>query len=163
MTQESKVKQPEEPPPRRNWPDSVARDANSLGRAALAKAGFREPTLVLRWEEIAGPEVALLAQPIRLSEGPSGGVLTLKAEPSAALFLQHESRTICERVNGFLGFPAVAKLRFVQGPITRRRVRQPKPRRPGNVAPTDPVLKCRTPESLRAALLRLAQARRRED
>ena len=77
-------------------------------KTAFVRAGFVDPTLVLRWEEIAGSETAALAQPIKLSEGPSGGVLTLKAEPGAALFLQHESRSLCERINAYLGRPAVA-------------------------------------------------------
>jgi len=163
MTQESKVKQPEEPPPRRNWPDAVGRDAKGIGRNIFTRAGFREPALVLRWSEIAGPEVARLAQPIRLSDSPGGGVLTLKAEPGAAVFLQHESRALCERINAFLGYPAVVKLRFVQGPLAQKRVRSTRSRQPGNISPTDPVLRCRTPETLHAALLRLAQVRHRVD
>ncbi len=159
MTQERKVKLPEGPPPRRNWPDAVGRDAKGIGKDVFARAGFRDPTLVLRWRDIAGPEVARLAQPIRLAEGPSGGVLTLKAEPGAALFLQHESRTLCERINTFLGFEAVARLRFVQGPIAQKSVAPPRRPSPAPLSPTDPVLSCKGPEPLREAMVRLAKAR----
>jgi hypothetical protein len=163
MTQDRKNTDWETPPSRRNWPDAVGRDANTLGRSSFAKAGFRDPTLVLRWSEIAGLEVARIAQPIRLSEGPSGGVLTLRAEPGAALFLQHESRALCERINAFLGSAAVSKLRFVQGPLARKPVRKPGHPKSGQLAAEDPAHRCAAPESLKTALLRLARARQREN
>ena len=59
-------------PQRRNWPrrrDRRAMPAPAAG-AAFARAGFTDPTLVLRWSEIAGPEVARLAQPLKFAEGP---------------------------------------------------------------------------------------------
>src|SRR5689334_24352128 len=121
MTHSSREKQPEEPPKRRARAEAVGRDASIAARAAFVRAGFLDPTLVLRWTEIAGAETARIARPLRLSEGASGGVLTLRAEPAAAsggvltlraepaaaLFLQHESRALCERINGYLGRAAV--------------------------------------------------------
>lgn len=98
-----KDKQPDQPPPRRNRSEAVMHSAGFVGGAALARAGFRDPTLVLRWDEIAGPELARIARPLKWSEGASGGTLTLKAEPGAALFLQHETRALCERINTYLG------------------------------------------------------------
>src|ERR1043166_9188251 len=91
MAQKPTSQQAEAPPLRRNRSEPVAREAGKASAIAFAKAGFRDPTLVLRWREIAGSEVARVAQPFRMAEGPSGGVLTLKAEPGASLFLQHES------------------------------------------------------------------------
>jgi hypothetical protein len=149
--------------PRRNWVDAVARDAKSNASLAFARAGFRDPTLVLRWEEIAGPDVARIACPIKLSEGPTGGVLTLKAEPGAALFLQHESRALCGRINDYLGRNAVAGLRFVQGPLTTRPPK-PAPRAVGGaLPPDDPALTFTGPEKVRESLLRFARTRRRAD
>ena len=87
------------PPPRRGRSAAVAQDAGALASSAFSRKGFRDPTLVLRWSEIVGPEVARLAVPLKLSEGPSGGVLTLKAEPGASLFLQHETRGVCARAS----------------------------------------------------------------
>ena len=40
-----------------------------------------------------GPEVARLAQPVKLADGPAGGTLTLRATPGAALFLAHENQS----------------------------------------------------------------------
>jgi hypothetical protein len=152
--------QPDAPPPRRGWVTPLGTEAGLAGQTAFVRAGFADSTLVLRWEEIAGSETAALAQPIKLSEGPSGGVLTLKAEPGAALFLQHESRSLCERINAYLGRPAVARLRFVQGAVVRRA--KPAPKRPtaSAVLPDDPARKYQGPERLREALLKLAHSRR---
>src|SRR6185312_16394553 len=125
MAQSRKDKQPDDaPPPRRGWVGALGPDVEVAAQTALSRAGFSDPTLVLRWEEIAGSETARLAQPIKISESASGGVLTLRAEPGAALFLQHDSRALCERINAYLGRPAVSRLRFVQGPLTPRE-RQP--------------------------------------
>lgn len=157
MAQTRKDQQPEAPPARRGRPASLGDDTGALGRAALAKAGFSDPALVLRWTEIAGAETARLARPLRLS----GKALTLLAEPGAAVFLQHESRELLGRVNAFLGGPAIDRLRFVQAPLTRR---PGPPARPGGgkaaVPVTDPARKYQGPEGLRDALLKLAKARR---
>jgi len=161
MAQSRRDKQPDDaPPPRRGRADVVGPDIQFAAQTALSRAGFSDPTLVLRWEEIAGPETARLAQPIKLGESASGGTLTLRAEPGAALFLQHESRALCERINAYLGRAAVSRLRFVQSPLTQR-IREPLPRfTKGPVPEADPARKYDGPEGLRDALLRLAQARR---
>ena len=93
---------PDTPPQRRNRIDALSSDAGALGAAAFARAGFTDPTLVLHWEKIAGAEVARLARPLRLSQGPQGGVLTLMAEPAAAVFLSHETRALAERINNWI-------------------------------------------------------------
>lgn len=149
---------PPEPPRRRNWAGAIASDARANAQTAFARAGFADPTLVLRWEEIAGPETARLAQPIKISEGPSGGVLTLRAEPGAALFLQHETRALTERINAFLGRPAVARLRFVQGPLAARPVVKKRPV-PPPPPPSDPAFRFTGPDRVKDALLALARAR----
>ena len=149
--------------PRRNWAEAVGRDATANAHLAFARAGFRDPTLLLRWEEIAGADVAKLARPVKLNESASGGVLTLKAEPGAALFLQHETRALCGRINDYLGRNAVARLRFVQAPLL------PVPSKPARrkvaaaVRPDDPAAGFKGPEKVRESLLRLARARRHAD
>ena len=157
----AKAKKPPEDgtPARRNWAGPVANDATNVGQTAFVRAGFADPTLVLHWEKIAGPEVARLARPLRLSEGPHGGVLTLLAEPGAAVFLQHETRSLCERINTYLGRPAVARLKFVQVALTQRPPPVPNRKPAQDIAPSDPALSYTGPEGLREALWRLARAR----
>lgn len=147
-------------PRRRNWVSALAPDVVAAGQAAFVRAGFADPTLVMHWAEIAGTETARLARPLRLSQGAHGGVLTLLAEPGAAVFLQHDTRALCDRINAYLGRPVVTRLRFVQGALTQR----PEPPHPVKVpetlSPTDPAQRYQGPDGVREALWRLARARR---
>lgn len=166
MAQSGKNKQADNeagdtPPPRRNRTEPVARETPTIAASAFARKGFSDPTLVLRWVEIVGPEVARLARPIRLSEGASGGTLTLKAEPGASVFLQHETRRLCERINTYLGRTAVNRLRFVQGPLATRPGGPAPPWRGGAVPAEDPSLAFQGAERLREALIALARWRHR--
>ena len=161
MAHSGKDKQQEAPPARRNWAAPVSRDAGAVANAALARAGFSDPTLILRWEEIAGAEVAALARPLKLTEGPQGGVLTLKAEPGAAVSLQHETRALCQRINAFLGRPAIDRLRFVQGAITPRPKRRKVRPIETSVPADDPAVRYQGRDAVKEALLRLAKARGR--
>jgi hypothetical protein len=157
--QSNKEIQPEVPPPRRGWIKPVSADAGITAAAAFARAGFRDPALVLRWREIAGDAVARIAQPLKLADGPSGGTLTLRAAPAAALFLGHEKRALCERINAYLGREAVVQIKFSQGaPLVR-----PPPPRPNKAAgpmpAADPSLRYHGPDGLAEALQALARRR----
>jgi hypothetical protein len=156
MAQQSDDKQPAPEFKRRNWAAQVGGDANIAARTAFAKAGFTDPTLVLRWREIAGEQTARLARPLKLSDS---GVLTLKAEPAAALFLQHETRALCARINSYLGRDAVTRLRFVQGPLATPLPPPPAPPRPKEPAPDDPARRWKGPSKLGDTLLNLARRR----
>lgn len=146
-------------PRRRGRAAALSGDAGPVAARAFARMGFADPALVLRWREIAGPDVARLCQPLRFSEGPQGGTLTLKALPGAALFLGHETRALTARINQYLGRPAVARLKFVQGAFVPPRP-FPTPRHAAAEAKAaDPANAWRGPDSLKAALLSLARWR----
>lgn len=149
--------------PRRNRMGPVAKETPALAAAAFVRKGFNDPSLVLHWDEIAGPDVARIARPIRFSEGAEGGTLTLKAEPGAALFLQHETRNLCERINTYLGRPAVSRLRFVHGSLVERNRDVMPVSGTGVIGSGDPSLAFRGPEPLRGALTALARRRRAAD
>lgn len=136
-------------------------DAGFAGAQAFARAGFTDPSLVLHWREIAGPEIARIARPLKFREGPAGGVLTLMAEPGAALFLGHDARALCQRINAYLGRDAVKQVKFVQGALSRRP--QPPPPRKAAPAPEpqDPVYNFKGPGDLGMALRDLARWRAR--
>ena len=74
---------------------------------------------MLRWREIAGEDVARIAEPLRLTEGPEGGVLTLKCEPGAAVFLQHQTRELQERLRTYLGPGRIVRIRLIPGELER--------------------------------------------
>jgi hypothetical protein len=158
MARRQPPKQPEPGEmPRRGRATPVGGDASQAAHAAFARAGFIDPTLVLRWSEIAGAEISRIARPLRFDE--KSGTLTILAEPGAALFLAHDSRQLAERINAYLGRPAVTKVKFVQGAVSQP-VPPPKPARPGT-APKgdDPVYKYSGPDALKTALKSLARWR----
>lgn len=159
MTQSRNDQQADTPPARHNRTEIVGHDATRVASSAFARAGFADPTLVLRWPDIVGTEVARIARPIRLTESASGGALTILSEPAAALFLQHESRTLCERINSFLGRKAVTKLRFVQGSVQQPHNSSSHPQLPTHAAPSDPARQFQGSEGLHSALISLARAR----
>lgn len=90
--------------------------------------------LVQSWDEIAGPRLARHSRPEkiqwprRLNEDDpfQPAVLVIACEGVAALNLQHETGEIVARANAFLGFQAIGRVRIVQKPVSREKVR-PKP------------------------------------
>ena len=103
-----------------------------LAAPAMRKRGFTETALLTRWGDIVGPGLAADAMPDRLAfprGRNSGASLHVRVAGAAALELQHLAPQIIERINVFFGYPAVARLALVQGPIA-----QP-PARPETASP----------------------------
>ena len=83
--------------------------------------------LVQSWDEIAGPRLAGFTRPERLAwprrlheDDPyEPATLVIACEGSRALELQHQTGEVIARVNGFLGFRAVGRIRIVQKPVAR--------------------------------------------
>jgi hypothetical protein len=146
-------------PQRRGRAGALVADARANAAFAFARMGFADPTLVLRWSEIVGPEVARLAQPLKLTDGPSGGTLTVRAVPGAAVFLAHEKRALAERINAFLGRPAIAHIKFAQGPLPQRPPPPLPQKKPHALPPADPSRRFEGPEGLTEALQALARRR----
>ncbi|ABD89894.1 DUF721 domain-containing protein [Rhodopseudomonas palustris] len=136
---------------------------------AFARQGFASRELVARWAEIAGPEVAEFAEPIRIQwprpvEGQQTqpATLILRVEGPMALEIQHASDVILQRVNRFFGWNAVAKLALRQAPLSRRRKPKPPPGPdPEAVAALAQTLGSVEDEELRSALARLGASIKR--
>jgi hypothetical protein len=136
----------------------------------FARQGFASRELVTRWAEIAGPEIAMHAQPLKIQwprpvEGqpPEPATLVLRVEGPMALEIQHTSDVILGRVNRFFGWNAVGRLALRQAPLSRpaRRIRRkgPDASEVANVAGT---LEAVEDESLRTALARLGASIKRK-
>ena len=136
---------------------------------AYAKQGFAARELVTRWTEIAGPDVARHAEPLKMQwprpvEGQpqEPATLVLRVEGPTALEIQHKSDVILERVNRFFGWHAVGRLALRQAPLSRRE--RPAPRRTPDakaVAEVADTLSAVEDDELRAALARLGAAIKR--
>lgn len=135
---------------------------------AFARQGFRSSEIVTHWDDIVGPDIAAMAEPIRMQwmrsrdpdESPPA-TLVLRVEGPAALEVQHLSGVIIERVNRYLGWRAVDKLSLRQAPLTRRPV--PPQRRIDGAAAAAIAAEMTgiTDDGLRAALGRLGAAVKR--
>lgn len=102
--------------------------------AAYARQGFASRELVVRWSEIAGPEIAAHSEPSKLQwprpvEGQpqEPATLVLRVDGPMALEIQHMSDVILQRVNRFFGWNAVGKLALRQAPLSRRSQSPPRP------------------------------------
>jgi hypothetical protein len=134
----------------------------------FARQGFASAELVTRWPEIAGAEISAHSEPIKIQwtrpadgQEREPGTLVLRVEGPAAIEIQHLSGVICERVNRFLGWRAVARLSLRQAPLRHGT---------GKVLrAADPVMAARIAETLsdvgddglKAALARLGAAVKR--
>jgi hypothetical protein len=152
-------------------PQTAKRLADLIGKPladAFKRQGFASREIVTRWPEIAGPEIAAHAEPMRMqwprqkNDGDSEpATLILRVEGPAAIEIQHLSGLIIERVNQFFGWQAVDRITLRQAPLARR----PKP---AALRQIDPVAAAHIAETLavaddglRAALGRLGAALKR--
>jgi hypothetical protein len=101
----------------RRLPDLLRR----LLEPAARRRGLAEANLLTEWPTVVGLHLASRCHPIRLSSGSDrpGGVLVLHATGAAALELQHSEPQILERINGYFGYGAVARLRLIQAPLPK--------------------------------------------
>ena len=111
----------------------------ALTRRALGRRGFAEGGLALDWAAVAGEEIAANTVPLKVSY-PKGarerGTLHLKVAGGYAPVLAHCEPLLIERVNAYLGYRAIERLKLTQGRLERPRTR---PESPDDSAPTAPV------------------------
>ena len=137
--------------------------------------GFATTALLGEWPAIVGAELAEFTMPDRLvwprrhqdSEEPApkkgwraeGAILVLRVEGPRAIEVQHRSGAILERVNTYFGYRAVAEMRILQAPVTRKpsRASSPPALDSTEALPTSASIEN---ERLRKALSRLGAAAR---
>jgi hypothetical protein len=152
--------------------------AGKIVGKTFAQQGFGSAELVTRWTDIVGADIAAHSEPIKIQwtrtaplhsskrgEQPAGmqepGTLLLRVEGPAAVEIQHLTNVICDRVNQFLGWRAVARIRLQQAPLHRgARAKMPAPDAvaAARVAATLPEI---ADEDLKRALARLGAAVKR--
>jgi hypothetical protein len=154
---------------KRSYPKPLAELVSVCVADVFARQGFTSCAIVTHWDDIVGPEIAAVAEPIRMQwvrsrdpdEAPPA-TLVLRVEGPAALEIQHMSGVILERVNRYLGWRAVDTLALRQAPLTRRRRVPPRPTiDDGAAAAIAAQMTGIADESLRAALGRLGAAIKR--
>lgn len=111
--------------------------ASAVLDPVLRKRAGISVALIQSWEDIVGESIARRSRPEKIQwprrkhedEPFRPATLVVAAEASAALELQHQTGELMARVNAFLGFRAIGKVRLVQKfapePLAKAR---PKPR-----------------------------------
>ncbi|GAB2176097.1 DUF721 domain-containing protein [Dongia sp. agr-C8] len=163
-----------EEPQRRNGVARLSSELSALTKTAfrntLGGRGFAEAGLITEWAAIVGNDVAHMSRPVQLAfpRGErKGGVLTVECGGAAALELQHLKPQILDRINSHFGYGAVAELRFKQGstPVkarSRTGLRDSKPPTAAEIAETAAALTAVPEGEIKASLMRLGLAIRRD-
>jgi hypothetical protein len=114
-------------------PRALAATLPKVTKPALEKHGRAYASLIGEWTNIVGPALAEVSLPEKLAaarDRTGGGVLTVRVAGAAATELQHLTPQILDRINTYLGFAAVSRLKLVQAPLPgpqRRPPRRPPP------------------------------------
>ena len=151
-------------------PKALADSLRKVTRQALGQRSLAEQSLILDWPSIAGGDVARMCTPQSLSfqhrDRRMDGTLTLKVQSSQATRLQHLEPQLIERINGYFGYRAIARLRLLHAaapassePEARPEAPAPAPHPAPHSAPhgeqaDEPI----ADPALRAALARLGRA-----
>ena len=113
-------------------PRHAARGLAATMKALEARFGGSGDDLKSRWREIVGESLSSRTEPVKLVKARSGGAtLELRVAGPVAALIQHQAPLILDRLNLYLGAGAVARLRIVQGPLSRTMTaaKPPAPRR----------------------------------
>ncbi len=89
-----------------------------------------------RWPEIAGESLSRICEPVKIirqrstAANPRAGTLEVRVTGAFAPLVQHQSATLIDRVNLFMGGRQIERIRIVQGPLTvvAKRSQPPRPR-----------------------------------
>lgn len=149
---------------RRGVMRALAADVPQVVKPALGKRGFSEGQMVAQWADIVGADLARRVMPEKLIFPPGerrDGTLRLRVAPGFALEAQHREPQVLERLNGFFGYRALARLTLVQGPLPKETPAAPRRRRdlaPGERAALAQRVAGIADSELRDALTRLGEA-----
>lgn len=161
--------------PARSFAKPLRDVAGKIVGDTFVRQGFASAELVTRWHDIVGGDIAAHAEPIKiqwqrpspvLSADGSGtgyggqepGTLVLRVEGPAAIEIQHLAGVICERVNRFVGWRAVARISLRQAPLRRRGPKTLRKRDAAAVAHVAAGIANIEDDDLRQALARLGAA-----
>lgn len=109
----------------RPGPVPIADLAGEVLDPLLRKRAGLSMALVQSWEEIVGPAVAAVSRPEKVvwprrahEDDPfQPATLTVAASGLSAMRIQHETSEIIGRINAFMGFAAIGRIRIVQKPL----------------------------------------------
>jgi hypothetical protein len=102
---------------------AVAADSDRVTAPIRQKRGLAEAALLSDWSDIIGSALATECMPLRIARGAdgAGGTLHIRVSGALALELQHLQPQVIERINGYFGYQAIARIALQQGPVHERK------------------------------------------
>ena len=105
--------------PRQSTTRGFKRTATLLNeqiRRAGESRGFAVTRVLTHWAEIAGPEIAAVARPVKIGYARTGfgATLTVLTTGAQAPMLEMEKDRLRERVNAVYGYNAISRVRITQ-------------------------------------------------
>lgn len=85
--------------------------------------GFSEAGILTDWPAIVGEMLGRRTAPERIAfprNDRRGGTLHVTCESAFAPELQHLAPQVIERINGYFGYPAVARIKILHGRVAQR-------------------------------------------
>jgi hypothetical protein len=108
---------------------SAAGYINKILDPLLAKRAGVSTALITAWGEIVGHDLAEMSMPVKVrwpvrideDDAFQPGTLLVAAEGMAALHLQHQTGEVIDRVNAFMGYRAIARIKLTQKPVEKKK------------------------------------------
>lgn len=110
---------------RRRRPQQIGELTSAVLDPVLERRAGISASLIHSWDEVVGTKLAGSTLPQKVQWPRRAGqddpfqpaTLTIAADPSVAFVLQHETQQVIERVNAFLGYAAIDRIRILQRPV----------------------------------------------
>ncbi len=110
---------------RRHNPVPVSDLMSEIIDPVLAKRAGITTSLIQSWDEIVGARLAGQSRPEQIKWNRRMGdddpfepaTIIIACEAFAALHIQHETSEIISRINAFLGYSAIGRVKIVQKPV----------------------------------------------
>jgi hypothetical protein len=131
---------------RRRGLTAVGAAAARLTKPIFAKRGLADGAIVREWAAIVGAKLAAESAPEKIAyagdQGTEGTLHLRIANGGLAVELQHLEPLLIERINGYFGYCAVARVRLVQGPLPTPPTRRCGASRPLSGVEEDALARC---------------------
>lgn len=133
-------------------------------RGVAETRGFSHTQIITRWREIVGPDIARIADPVKVTYGNKGlgATLVLLTKGAFGPELDMQKPVIREKVNAIYGYNAIARIQVTQTSRTGFAEGQtpfapaPKPTKPADPRKVEAAVAPISNDPLREALARLA-------
>ena len=151
---------------------AASRLINKILDPVLEKRAGVSLALINAWPEIVGDELSETSMPVkvqwkrRVSEQDEfePGTLLVAAEGMSALHLQHQTGQVIDRVNGFMGYRAIARIKLVQKPVeTRKHKSRLRPMTEGQRRKVEKLTNSIDDDELKASMRRFGESVMRDE